>query len=85
MQGAELPTREEAITAARQAGLELAASDGTAESAATESPDMGKHFAATLRVWRLQLVHAWHACWKHGARDSQLRQCASLTTWLLHT
>lgn len=76
MQGAELPTREQVVAAARQAGLVLATPSGTVESAAADGPDMGKHFAATLRVWRLQLVHVWHACWKVGGRDSQLRQCA---------
>lgn len=73
MQGAELPTRVQVVSAAQQAGLELACS-ASAEDAATDGLDMGKHFAATLRLWRLKLVHVWHACWKAGARDGQLRQ-----------
>ena len=74
MQGAELPTRQQVLAAAAQAGLELVAPGGELQSC-TDSIHMGKHFAATLRVWRLQLVHVWHACWKAGARDSQLREC----------
>jgi hypothetical protein len=78
VQGAELPTRDQLMAAAMSAGLQLATPGPTAEAAATDAVDIGKHFAATLRLWRLQLVHAWHACWKAGARDAQLRQCALL-------
>ena len=81
VQGAELPTRQQVLSAATQAGLELAAPSGTVQSG-TDRGHLGKHFAATLRVWRLQLVHVWHACWKVGARDGQLRQCAPVTRLL---
>lgn len=74
VQGGELPTKAHVLGAARTAGLQLMVSEHTAPDAT----DMSKHFAATLRVWRLKLVHVWHACWKSGARDSQLRQYASI-------
>ena len=76
MQGGELPTKAQLLGAARTAGLQLVQPD----EGAKDGPDMSKHLAATLRVWRLKLVHVWHACWKSGARDSQLRQYASSDT-----
>lgn len=65
--GAELPTREEVAMAATQAGLTLVPEAGAG--------GLSGNYAATMRQWRLQLAHAWHACINHGVADEKLRRC----------
>jgi cyclopropane fatty-acyl-phospholipid synthase-like methyltransferase len=40
---------------------------------------LGKHFAATVRHWRLRLSAHWHAACMLGATDADLRRCGLLS------
>jgi cyclopropane fatty-acyl-phospholipid synthase-like methyltransferase len=65
-----LPTREKVVSAARAACFQ--------EERRLEVPEgLGKHFAATMRHWRLRLASQWQAACMLGATDSDLRRHAS--------
>lgn len=76
LRGAELPTREEVAAAAARMGLVAVA--GASGDERADAGGLAGEYAATMRQWRLQLAHAWHACTNTGATDGQLRQCAPL-------
>eukprot|EP00892_Ulva_mutabilis_P000826 jgi/Ulvmu1/10744/UM068_0034.1 len=72
LRGAELPTREEVAAAAAHA--ELATVAGGSGEERVDAGGLAGDYAATMRQWRLQLAHSWHACVNTGASDWKLRQ-----------